>query len=292
MEETNRKEIRGRRYKDVSVSRKSPRSQPSGRDTFQHAHRLRATKRMARQAHTRCRCERHSRRWSERPSDERRDDGRARHQVRVQSHEHSNLWSRPASCAANGGAMSNPLELSTVAAEAKPKRKYRTRNRMSNSQKLIRDLEAGYKANRKLLEKSLAACSIGTNSYLAHLKAMDDQFLKYADFRREIGVLPKNVGSTTEREFIFKAHAAKAEPSIRRVSLRPRRCKRLSARRPRKSEGQCLSAEDEAIRAGFDQGNSRRRCGTVRRRITRCQPDFRRFRRDSIRMSTILISAP
>lgn len=150
--------------------------------------------------------------------------------------------------------MSNPLELSTVAAEAKPKRKYRTRNRMSDSEKLIRDLEAGYKANRKLLEKSLAACSIGTNSYLAHLKAMDDQFLKYADFRREIGVIPKNVGSTTEREFIFKAHAAKGGAvNTTRVSTpaQMQEIERAEAKEIKK--GQCLSAEDEAIRAGFDE---------------------------------------
>ncbi len=130
----------------------------------------------------------------------------------------------------------------------------RKRGKLTDADKLIRDLNAGFKANRKLLEQSLAQCSPGTNSYLAHIKALDDQFLKYSEFRREIGVLPKNVGTITEKEFIFKAHASKGGAvNTTRISTpaQMQEIERAEAKEIKK--GQYLSAEDEAIRAGFDE---------------------------------------
>ncbi len=93
----------------------------------------------------------------------------------------------------------------TSAAEPKPKRTYRTRNRMSQCEKLLRDVDMNSKTTRKMLMKSPENCNVGTGSYLQHLKALDDQFLKYAEFRRDIGLLPKNVASQTTTEYKFKA---------------------------------------------------------------------------------------
>jgi hypothetical protein len=84
----------------------------------------------------------------------------------------------------------------------KAKRAYKSRGRMSEAEKLMRDLDAGYKHNRKMIEKSMEECSKGTNTYLAHVKALDAQLLEYARFRREIGMLPKSVTSQTTTEYI------------------------------------------------------------------------------------------
>jgi hypothetical protein len=139
-------------------------------------------------------------------------------------------------------------------AEPQKKRAYKTRNRMSESDKLVRDLDAGYKANRKLIIDSMKECSVGTNSYLSHVKALDKQLLDYAAFRREIGVLPKNIHAETSTEFVFKAHVSKGG-NVRTVPVStPAQMQELDRAEAREvKNGYSDSPEDEAIRAGFDE---------------------------------------
>src|SRR4029077_3079778 len=143
-------------------------------------------------------------------------------------------------------------ENATQAAPA-PKRKYATRGRMSESDKLVRDLDAGYKQSRKLLEKSMAECRPGTNSYLAHLKALDDQLLKFAEFRRTVGIIPKNVQNQTVKSFVFKAHAAKGG-SVSTVAVStPAQMQELERSEAKEmKKGYHSSEQDESVRAQFE----------------------------------------
>jgi hypothetical protein len=136
----------------------------------------------------------------------------------------------------------------------KQKRAYKTRNRMSESDKLVRDLNAGYKANRKLIIESMKQCSVGTNSYLAHVKALDKQLLEYAEFRREIGVLPKNVHAETATQFVFKAHVSKGGNVSTVPVSTPAQMQELERAEAREvKRGYADSPEDEAVRAAFDE---------------------------------------
>jgi uncharacterized phage protein gp47/JayE len=97
-------------------------------------------------------------------------------------------------------------------------------------------------------------CSVGTNSYLSHVKALDKQLLEYAAFRREIGVLPKNVRAETATEFIFKAHVSKGG----NVSTVPvstlAQMQELERSEAREAKiGYADSSEDDAIRARFEE---------------------------------------
>jgi hypothetical protein len=138
--------------------------------------------------------------------------------------------------------------------EPTAKRRYKTRNRMNESEKLLRDLDANYKSTRKMLLKSLENCNLGTGSYLQHLKALDDQFLKYAEFRRDIGILPKNVASQTVTEYKFRAVTGKGG-SVRTV---PVHSKQQALELDRAEEKEIKkdifdSPEDEAIRKQFEE---------------------------------------
>lgn len=150
--------------------------------------------------------------------------------------------------------MDMTIDEGTLATEPKAKRKYKTRNRMSESDKLMRDLEANYKSTRKMLLKSLENCRIGTASYLQHLKALDDQFLKYAAFRREIGILPKNVASQTVTKYQFRAVMGKGG-LVRTVPVQTKE-QALELDHVEQKEAQngyFDSAEDEAIRKRLDE---------------------------------------
>ncbi len=148
--------------------------------------------------------------------------------------------------------MSTVIPEETLTAESSKKRKYKTRNRMSESEKLMRDVEVNYKTTRKMLLKSLENSNVGTGSYLQHLKALDDQFLKYAEFRREIGLLPKNVASQTATEYVFKAHVGKGG-SVQTLPVNSKQLHDLERAEQREYDSHVASSsEDEAIRAQLE----------------------------------------
>ena len=149
--------------------------------------------------------------------------------------------------------MSTITSEETSTEESNKKRKYKTRNRMSESEKLLRDLEANYKSTRKMLLKSLENCNLGTGSHLQHLKALDDQFLKYAEFRRDIGILPKNIASQTVTEYKFRAVMGKGG-SVRTVPLQTKQQALELDRAEEKQARRNLfdSPEDEAARAQLE----------------------------------------
>ena len=70
--------------------------------------------------------------------------------------------------------MDRTNHVEALAAEQKPKRPYKTRARMSEVEKLMRDVEVNYKTTRKMLLKSLENCNLGTVSYLHHLTAAEN----------------------------------------------------------------------------------------------------------------------
>jgi hypothetical protein len=132
------------------------------------------------------------------------------------------------------------------------KRAYKSRGKMSEAEKLMRDLDAGYKHNRKMIEKSMEECGKGTNTYLAHVKALDAQLLEYARFRREIGMLPKSVASQTTTEYIFKATVGKGG-SVQTTAVNAKQLQDIEhAEEKEYKKGMADSPEDEAIRAQFE----------------------------------------
>jgi hypothetical protein len=145
-------------------------------------------------------------------------------------------------------------EEQTVAPEAAPKTKraYKSRGKMSEAEKLMRDLDAGYKHNRKMIEKSMEECGKGTNTYLAHVKALDAQLLEYARFRREIGMLPKSVAAQTTTEYVFKAHVGKGG-SVQTTAVNTKQLHDIELAEAKEcKKGMADSPEDEAIRAQFE----------------------------------------
>jgi hypothetical protein len=146
-------------------------------------------------------------------------------------------------------------EQQTVTSQEAPKAKraYKSRGKMSEAEKLMRDLDAGYKHNRKMIEKSMEECGKGTNTYLAHVKALDAQLLEYARFRREIGMLPKSVAAQTTTQYIFKAHVAKSgNVTTVPVSSAAEMQELERSEEKEMKEGYYKSEEDEAIRARFE----------------------------------------
>jgi hypothetical protein len=55
----------------------------------------------------------------------------------------------------------------------------------------------------------IKSSSPGTNSRLAYLKALQQLEIDYVEQITKMGVLPKNVTSQTQTQYIFKAHVGK-----------------------------------------------------------------------------------
>jgi hypothetical protein len=146
-------------------------------------------------------------------------------------------------------------ELPTVTSNGAPKSKraYKSRGKMSEAEKLMRDLDAGYKHNRKMIEQSMAECGKGTNTYLAHVKALDAQLLEYARFRREIGMLPKSIAAQATTQYVFKAHVAQSGNVTTVPVSSAAEMKELERSEEQEmKKGYFTSEEDEAIRARFE----------------------------------------
>jgi hypothetical protein len=142
------------------------------------------------------------------------------------------------------------------APEVKPKRKYKTRNSMSDAEKAIRDLRDTHKYVKKDIEKALKSkeCSPGTNSRLAYLKALQQLEIDFAETMTKMGVLPKNVAAQTTTSYTFKAHVSKGGNVSTVPVSTPAQMQELERSEAREAKrGYANAPEDDAIRAGFDE---------------------------------------
>jgi hypothetical protein len=71
------------------------------------------------------------------------------------------------------------------------------------------------------IEKSAAKSSLGTNTYLAHKKAVADYLQKKVEALQSLGYYPKNLGSMTATKFIFKSHVSERDGSVDTRAVNP-----------------------------------------------------------------------
>lgn len=114
-------------------------------------------------------------------------------------------------------------------------------------QKQIQNMRSSYRKARKQLNASLKVCSLGTNSYLANVKAIAELDAKEREEEIRMGLQPANVGTLTKAEFLYIAHTsvmpanrAEAEALVRNQMLKD--VPKLH-----------YSDEDEAIRKQLDE---------------------------------------
>jgi|HubBroStandDraft_4_1064222.scaffolds.fasta_scaffold105948_1 hypothetical protein len=147
-------------------------------------------------------------------------------------------------------------EQQTVAPEEAPKAKraYKQRLSKTDAEKAITQLQVMHRYIKKDILTALKSkeCNPGTNSRLAYLKALQQLEIDYVEQITKMGVLPKNVASQTQTQYIFKAHVGKGG-SVQTTPVNTKQLheiERAEARECRK--GMADSPEDEAIRAQFE----------------------------------------
>ncbi len=147
-------------------------------------------------------------------------------------------------------------EQQTVVPEEAPKTKraYKQRLSKTDAEKAIKQLEVMHKYVKKDILDALKSkeCSPGTNSRLAYLKALQQLEIDYVDQITKMGVLPKNVASQTNTEYIFKAHVGKGG-SVQTTLVDKQQLHNIErAEEKEYKKGMSDSPEDEAIRAQFE----------------------------------------
>jgi hypothetical protein len=117
---------------------------------------------------------------------------------------------------------------------------------------VISDLVRGHERLMTELAKSTAKCEYGTNTKLAHLKFEQEANFKIVEVLQSLGVYPKNLGSLTKTEFIFKAHVAKGG-GVNTVPVTTRsELKTIEAAEYKQLPGAYETDEDKALRAELE----------------------------------------
>ena len=117
---------------------------------------------------------------------------------------------------------------------------------------VISDLVRGHERLMHELAKSTAKCAYGTNTKLAHLKFEQEANFRIVEVLQSLGVYPKNLGSLTKTEFIFKSHVARGG-GVNTVPVETRsELKTIEAQECKQLPGAHESEEDTALRAQFD----------------------------------------
>jgi len=74
---------------------------------------------------------------------------------------------------------------------------------------VVSDLRKGHDWLMTELARSTKKCTLGSPTYLNHLKAYEDFSFRIVEVLQSLGVYPKNLGNLTKTEFVYKAHVAK-----------------------------------------------------------------------------------
>lgn len=117
---------------------------------------------------------------------------------------------------------------------------------------VINDLIRTHERLMTELAKSTAKCSYGSNAKLAHLKFEQEATFRIVEVLQSLGVYPKNLGSLTKTEFIFKAHVAKGG-GVNTIPVQTRsELKTIEAAEYKQLPGAFESDDDKALRAQFE----------------------------------------
>ena len=77
---------------------------------------------------------------------------------------------------------------------------------LSEEQKRIKRMRKSYNDARKQIKAALAILTIGSNTHLAHIRALAELDTKERAEEIALGLSPANLGAMTTTEFIYVAH--------------------------------------------------------------------------------------
>ena len=78
--------------------------------------------------------------------------------------------------------------------------------KLSEETKRIKRMRKSYNDARRQMKAALAICSMGSNTYLAHIKALAELDTKERAEEIALGLSPANLGAMVTTEFIYVAH--------------------------------------------------------------------------------------
>ena len=78
--------------------------------------------------------------------------------------------------------------------------------KLSEETKRIKRMRKSYNDARKQMKAALAICTTGTNTHLAHIKALAELDTKERAEEIALGLSPANLGAMVTTEFIYVAH--------------------------------------------------------------------------------------
>lgn len=119
---------------------------------------------------------------------------------------------------------------------------------ISTPDKLIRRMHRSYSDARKRIKEAMAACSVGTNTHLQHVKALAELDAKERAEEIAIGIVPQDLQQATRTEYHYVAFVHTIPASREEME------KLLSEQAIKACKGLHYSDADEAIRKGLEEG--------------------------------------
>ena len=118
---------------------------------------------------------------------------------------------------------------------------------LTDEQRRIRRMRKSYNDARKQVKKAMAECSAGTNTHLAHIKALAEIDANERAEEIALGLSPANLGAVTRTEFLYVAFANSVP------TTREELAKVLGTQLAKACEGLAISDEDAATRQKLEE---------------------------------------
>jgi hypothetical protein len=143
-----------------------------------------------------------------------------------------------------------PTENLEPTAEHRSKRAYKKRLTKSDADRAVAAIIVTHRFIKKDILAALRtdACKPGTNARLSHLKALQDLEIDFQKQMTAMGVLPKNVTSQTNTQYVFKAHVSKGG-SVQTLAVSPKQLAELEKSEAKEfNKGAADTPDDDIIR--------------------------------------------
>jgi hypothetical protein len=118
---------------------------------------------------------------------------------------------------------------------------------LTDEAKRVKKLHKSYNDARKQIKAAMEPCSPGTNTHLAHIKALSELDSREREEEIALGLMPANLGAMVTTEFIYIAHV-QAMPA-NRAEL----AQLLTKQTTKAVDGLHYDDADEAIREQLKQ---------------------------------------
>jgi hypothetical protein len=113
---------------------------------------------------------------------------------------------------------------------------------LTDEAKRVKKLHKSYNDTRKRMKAALAICSPGSNTHLAHIKALSELDSREREEEIALGLTPANLGALVTTAFLYVAHCPTVPAN--RAELE----ELLGNRMVKASDGVHYEEADEAIR--------------------------------------------